>query len=97
MLEWTTYLRFAIALAVVLALVALLGWALRRTTALGRAAQSGLGRLGVVESTSLDARRRLVLVRRDGTLHLLLLSPTSELVIETGIAAHEPARLSAQE
>ena len=48
-------------------------------------------RLGVVEVTPLDGRRRLILVRRDAVEHLLLVGPTSELVIETGIAGGDPA------
>jgi flagellar protein FliO/FliZ len=42
-------------------------------------------RLSVVEATMLDGRRKLVLIKRDNTEHLLLLSPTHETVIETGI------------
>ena len=33
----------------------------------------------------LDARRRLILIRRDDVEHLLVVSPTSETVIERGI------------
>jgi flagellar protein FliO/FliZ len=78
------YLRFALALGVVLALIVALGWVLRRTS-FGRAATGAHGRLGVLDSLQLDPRRRLVLVRRDGIEHLLLLAPTHELVVETGI------------
>ena len=46
-------------------------------------------RLGVVETLPLDARRRLVLVRRDGVEHLILLGAAGEAVIET-----LPARVS---
>ena len=42
-------------------------------------------RLSVVEVTAVDGRRRMVLVRRDDVEHLLLISPTSETVIERGI------------
>lgn len=84
MLDPLYYLRFALALGVVLALIAGLAWVLRRTS-LGRAAIGRSGRIGVVESASVDPRRKLVLIRRDGYEHLLLLGATSELVIETGI------------
>ena len=78
-------LRFVLALLVVLGLIAALAWVLRRYGA-GRVTMgSGKGRLGVVEATHIDAKRRLVLIRRDGTEHLLLLGPTSETVVETGI------------
>jgi flagellar protein FliO/FliZ len=42
-------------------------------------------RLAVVETLTLDARHKLTLVRRDGVEHLLLLGPTGETVVETGI------------
>ena len=44
-------------------------------------------RLHIVDSLTLDPRRRLVLVRRDGMEHLLLLGAQSDLAIETGIDA----------
>jgi flagellar protein FliO/FliZ len=78
------YLRFALALGAVLALIAGLAWVLRRTN-LGRAATGQHGRLSVVDSAAIDPRRRLVLIRRDGVEHLLLLGASGELVIETGI------------
>ncbi len=54
----------------------------------GRQAQK---RLAVIEVTSLDARRRLVLVRRDDTEHLILLGNTTDLLIESNIApAQQP-------
>jgi flagellar protein FliO/FliZ len=43
-------------------------------------------RLSIVEVSPVDAKRRLVLVRRDGVEHLVLLGATNETVIETGIA-----------
>ncbi|MEX2644148.1 MAG: hypothetical protein WD270_11885 [Acetobacterales bacterium] len=44
-------------------------------------------RLSIVEVVALDARRRAVLLRRDGTEHLVLLGADRETVIESGIAA----------
>lgn len=46
-------------------------------------------RLQVMEMTALDARRRLVLIRRDDREHLVILGPTGETVVETGIASIE--------
>jgi len=78
-------LRFIMALVVVIGLIAALAWILRRYGA-GRVTLGATkGRLGVVEATHIDAKRRLVLIRRDGTEHLLLLSPSAETVVETGI------------
>ncbi|MEI6560253.1 MAG: flagellar biosynthetic protein FliO [Rhodospirillaceae bacterium] len=87
-----TLLRFSVALAAVLALILAAGWLLRRLIekgvlpgALLPAATGRAQRLAVVEIRQLDARRRLVLIRRDGVEHLLLLGATGDLVIESGI------------
>jgi flagellar protein FliO/FliZ len=42
-------------------------------------------RLGVVEQASVDGRRRLILVRRDGVEHLIMTGGPVDVVIETGI------------
>ncbi len=42
-------------------------------------------RLDVVEQTSLDGRRRLVLIRRDEVEHLVMTGGPVDVVIETGI------------
>ena len=44
-------------------------------------------RLSIIETITLDAKRRMVLVRRDDAEHLILIGSTSEQVIETGFAA----------
>lgn len=47
-------------------------------------------RLAVVEQASVDGRRRLILVRRDGIEHLIMTGGPVDVVIETGIG--EPPR-----
>jgi len=81
------YLRFVVALVFVLALIGVVAWVGRRMGFLGRVTmgRSAGGRIGVVESITVDAKRRLVLVRRDDVEHLVLLGPTTELLVETGI------------
>ncbi len=80
--------RFALALAVVLALILGLSWLLRRYGAGLRIAPGLRGqRIGVVAFSPVDAKRRLALIRRDDVEHLVLLGPTGETVIETGIPA----------
>ena len=92
------YVRFLLALLFVLGLIGLLAFVLRRFgmgavrvspayRAKGRGAER---RLAVIEVASVDARRRLVLVRRDDTEHLILLGQTSDLLIESGIKAGRP-------
>jgi len=83
--------RFVLSFVVVIGLIGALAWLLRRYGAGRISAAAGKGRLGVVEVTAIDARRRLVLIRRDRVEHLLLLGPTSETVIETGIGAGNAA------
>lgn len=48
--------------------------------------RGGRRRLSIVEAMPVDAKRRLVLLRRDATEHLVLLGTGSELLIESGIA-----------
>ncbi len=42
-------------------------------------------RLGVVEQTSVDNRRKLLLVRRDNVEHLVLIGGPIDVILETGI------------
>lgn len=81
-----TYFRFSLALVFVIALFFVLMLALRRF-GFGNAAATPRRqrRLSVVEVTPLDAKRRLVLVRRDEVEHLLLLGSAGDLVVEPGI------------
>jgi len=87
MLELSSLLRFALALAVVLALIVIVAWIARRLLAGG---VQGLGRqrrLALVETLPLDAKSRLAIVRRDGVEHLIYLGPSGSSVIESGIVA----------
>lgn len=89
-MDWMAYLRFVLALIFVLGLIGLAAWLARRAGFMARATPDrGAGRrLAVVEVASVDAKRRLVLIRRDDTEHLLLLGATHETVIEQGIQGH---------
>ncbi len=42
-------------------------------------------RLAVMEQASVDGRRRLILIRRDGVEHLIMTGGPVDVVIETGI------------
>jgi len=86
-LEFDTYIRFLLALGFVLALIGIGTWLIKRF-ALERGvpqARRAAKRLQVVETLSIDTRRKLVLVRRDATEHLLLFGPNQELLVENGI------------
>ena len=94
--------RFFIAFLVVLALIGLTAWLVRRFSAnrLGGAARGRQPRLAVIDAASVDGRRRLVLIRRDNIEHLLMIGGPTDVVIEPNIVraaaagAREPARLS---
>jgi len=84
----------AIALLFVLGLIAGLALLARRAGLGGAMAKPSAGkkRLTVSEVMSLDAKRRLILVRRDDVEHLLLLGLNSETVVETAITPPTDAK-----
>ena len=92
------YFRFFMALAFVLLLIAGLAALVRRSGFGERlAATPNPGserRLALIEVRPLDAKRKLVLLRRDDREHLVLLGATSDLLIESDIPA-PPARPAA--
>lgn len=81
------YLTAVVALAFVVGLIALIGWAVRRFGLIPGASAviRGGRRIKIVEVTPIDVRRKLVLIRRDEAEHLVLLGTQRDLVIETGI------------
>lgn len=91
-METESYLRFVLALAFVLGLIGLLAMLAKRFN-LGFPTPMKTGRdrrLAVVEVAPIDSRRRLVLLRRDGVEHLVLLGPGQDVVIESGIVPPPP-------
>ncbi len=88
-MEPTAYIRFFLALILVLGLILGLTWVLKRL-GLGVGATGPLTRrrrLRAVESVLLDGRHRAVLIRRDDVEHLVLVGPNTSQVIERGIPA----------
>ena len=86
--------RAVVALILVLALIAITVWLIRRfgdsrivKSSAGRGRQQ---RLAVLDSTPVDARRRLVLVRRDNVEHLLLTGGPTDVVVESAIVRAAP-------
>lgn len=94
-MDAVSYLRFAAALVVVLALLLALAYAVRRwggkLTGLPLANAGRRGRLSVIETRTVDVRTKLVLVRRDAVEHLLLITPNNAMTVETGIVATPPS------
>ncbi|MEQ9520088.1 MAG: flagellar biosynthetic protein FliO [Parvibaculum sp.] len=86
-MEISDLLRFISALVFVVGLIAACAWAARRFGLMPDGARaSNSGRLAIIESLSLDAKRKLVIVRHDNKEHVLMLGET-DLVIEAGLPA----------
>ncbi len=87
-MEFSSYIRFLLALIFVIGLIGAFAVIARRmglgfpTTAIKKSTNR---RLSVEEVISLDGRRRLVLIRRDNTEHLILLGASSETIVENNI------------
>ncbi|MEX2451007.1 MAG: flagellar biosynthetic protein FliO [Rhodospirillales bacterium] len=82
-----SYFYAFLALLFVLALIALMA-TLARRYGIGFPSGGKMGRgrrLAVVEVLALGPKHRLVLIRRDGAEHLLLLGAASETVVERDI------------
>jgi len=91
--------RFFIAFLVVLALIGVTAWVVRRFGANrlgGGSARGRQPRLAVIDATTVDGRRRLVLIRRDNIEHLLMIGGPTDVVVEQNIVraagAREPMR-----
>ena len=86
---------FFFAFIIVLALIGLTAWLVRRFAGnrLGANANRGrMPRLAVIDAAAVDGRRRLVLVRRDNVEHLLMIGGPSDIVVEQNIVRALPAR-----
>jgi len=94
--------RFFIAFLIVLALIGLTAWLVRRfgSSRLGTTVRGRQPRLAVIDAATVDGRRRLVLIRRDNIEHLLMIGGPTDVVVESNIVravaardvAREPAR-----
>jgi flagellar protein FliO/FliZ len=86
--------RFFIAFLIVLALIGLTAWLVRRfgSSRLGTTTRGRQPRLAVIDAATVDGRRRLVLIRRDNIEHLLMIGGPSDLVVESNIVRAIAAR-----
>lgn len=88
-------ITFIVAFIVVLALIGVAAWLVRRfaNTRLGANTQRGrMPRLAVIDAAAVDGRRRLVLVRRDNVEHLLMIGGPTDIVVEPNIVRAAPGR-----
>ncbi len=91
-------LRFFIAFLIVLGLIGVTAWIVRRFGAdrLGAATARGRQpRLAVIDAATVDGRRRLILIRRDNVEHLLMIGGPTDVVIEPNIVRAAAAREAA--
>ena len=93
-LDYSNYLQFFLALIFVLGLIGAVAIVLRHfglggAIRLQRRLKGERQRLEVTDVIPIDARRRLILVRRDDTEHLILLGLNEDILIEGGIPARD--------
>ncbi len=88
-MELGAYFQFIVALLFVLALIVLLAYVAKRFGLMARvtvnSAKTRDKRLNIVEILPVDAKRRLILLRRDDVEHLVMLGADRDLVIEQNI------------
>lgn len=91
----SSIMKFFIAFVVVFALIAVTAWLIRRfgTGTLGGMGTRGRApRLAVIEAGAVDGRRKLVLIRRDNTEHLLMIGGPTDIVVEANIVRGQSTR-----
>jgi flagellar protein FliO/FliZ len=87
-MDLTLALKAVAAFAFVMGIMYLFSWGIKKLGLTGQSMLPGAKRrLKIVEYLPLDARRRLVLIRRDQKEFLLVLGPTGETVVESNIPA----------
>jgi hypothetical protein len=86
--------KFVVAFIVVLALIGLAAWLVRRFNAsrLTGSARGRQPRLAVIDAASVDGRRRLVLIRRDNVEHLMMIGGPNDVIVEPNIVRATAAR-----
>lgn len=88
------YWQFGAALIFVLALIGVLFWVIQKVGFGGGKGRRG-SRLGIVEATVVDKRRRLVLIRRDAVEHLIMIGGPQDVVVENNITRTGPSLTTA--
>jgi flagellar protein FliO/FliZ len=88
-------LKFVIAFVLVMALIGLTAWLIRQFSSARPSSATGARnrqpRLAVLDSAVVDARRRLVLIRRDNVEHLLMIGGPTDVVVEANVVRAQSA------
>jgi flagellar protein FliO/FliZ len=83
-MEYVDLGRTIASLVGVIALIFLVAWVARKIGIEKRfAGMRKDARLQIVESMYIDGRHRMVIIRRDAREHVLLVSPTNSLLVES--------------
>jgi flagellar protein FliO/FliZ len=86
-----TLLNAAFALGAVVVMIILGVWLLKVFTKAGeRLGRLNEKRLQVVDTATVDGKRKVMIIRRDNVEHVIMTGGPQDLVIETGIAVPEP-------
>ena len=81
-------LKFFLAFVFVIALIGAIAWLVQRFGGErfgGSTARGRQPRLAVVDAAAVDARRQLVIIRRDNVEHLLMIGGPTDVVVEQNI------------
>lgn len=88
-METSAYFQFVMALLFVLALILLIAYGAKKFGLMARvtvnSAKTRNKRLNIVEILPIDARRKLMLIRRDDVEHLVMLGLDRDIIIEQNI------------
>jgi hypothetical protein len=92
--DLTSIATYVAAFVFVIALIGVGAWLLKGMMAKGNNKGGSFlrgreRRLGVVEASNVDGRRKLLLIRRDNVEHLIMTGGPVDVVVETGIQ-HSP-------
>jgi flagellar protein FliO/FliZ len=86
-----TLLNAAFALGAVVVMIVIGLWLLKLLTKAGeRLGGANQKRLQVVDSATVDGKRKVMIIRRDNVEHVIMTGGPQDLVIESGIAVPEP-------
>ncbi len=87
--EMPLAVKFLLAFAIVLGLIYVTAMVVRRLAGrklpLSNSGRARQPRLGVLDAFAIDARRRLVLIRRDNVEHLIMIGGPNDVVVESHI------------
>jgi flagellar biogenesis protein FliO len=90
----STLLNAAFALGIVLVLIVLGLWLLKVLTRAGETMGRGREkRLQIVDTATVDSKRKVMIIRRDNVEHVVMTGGPTDLVIESGIAVPEAPQM----